>query len=194
MVESKKTKSQLTSDVVLQSSIEDFSIAGELVKARTKAGISQSQLAERSKISRNTLMGYESGRNKPGARELMAICQALAVTPNRLLFGREEPFAVKSSLEQLGFDSSDKQAAIFPMLLKMLTRDEQSAVITLIHGLVEARHGKKVIDATTKMYDVIISKFAGDVKKPLTQEDIEEAGRAYAETVGEAKGPSSREK
>ncbi len=103
--------------------------------------MSQSQLAERSGVSRNTLMGYESGRNKPGVRELKSICEVLQVTPNRVIFGSEEPFKQKSALEELGLSDEDLESAMFPVMLNMLARDERQAVLTLIHNLLEARHG-----------------------------------------------------
>lgn len=51
------------------------------------------QLHEQTGISRAVLFGYEAGRTRPGARELRLLCEALKVTPNRLLFGSEEPFS-----------------------------------------------------------------------------------------------------
>src|SRR4051812_31321179 len=67
-----------------------MSIASELIRARDERGITQAHLAELSGVSRSAIKGYESGRNMPGARELKALCQALAVSPNRLLFGAED--------------------------------------------------------------------------------------------------------
>ena len=69
---------------------EHLSIANELINARTALGFTQVQLAEVSGVSRSAIKGYESGRNMPGSRELRALCVALAVTPNQLLFGVEE--------------------------------------------------------------------------------------------------------
>lgn len=68
-------------------------IALALKAAREEAGMTVKQLHEQTGISRAVLFGYEAGRTRPGARELRLLCEALRVTPNRLLFGSEEPFA-----------------------------------------------------------------------------------------------------
>src|SRR5689334_17943064 len=70
-------------------------IAAEIKRARTRAGKSHSELHRETGISRTVLIGYESGRTRPGAREIRLICDALNTTPNRLLYGMEEPFAKK---------------------------------------------------------------------------------------------------
>lgn len=51
--------------------------AGELiVEARTKAGLSQAELARRARIPRSVLSTYERGRRQPGADALARILEA----------------------------------------------------------------------------------------------------------------------
>jgi transcriptional regulator with XRE-family HTH domain len=64
----------------------------ELAKARKRSGLTNSTLQELTGISRPSLIGYEAGRNVPGAGQIRTLCQALRVTPNKLIFGTEKPF------------------------------------------------------------------------------------------------------
>lgn len=68
------------------------SIALEIRKAREARGLSFTDLSRLTGVSRTTLHDYESGRSKPGAKELLRLCEALEVTPNRLLLGVESPY------------------------------------------------------------------------------------------------------
>ena len=45
--------------------------------------------AQKRGIARTTLRGYELGVYKPGIRELRVLCQALGVSPNKLIFGED---------------------------------------------------------------------------------------------------------
>lgn len=73
------------------------SLAQNLRRARMAADLSVREVHEKTGISPTVLYGYESGKTKPGARELTLICQALKVTPNALLFGSEKPFGEPDS-------------------------------------------------------------------------------------------------
>jgi len=147
-------------------------IATELIRARTRAGMSQSQLAERSGLSRNAVMAYESGRNKPGAREIKLLCEALKLTPNKLIFGSEEPFKqTENVFDALGLTSENQEAVLFSVVFNMLGRDERQAVITLVHNLLEARHGEKF----REMIEV--------TKIMATEFETGEAGKIIAEAI-----------
>lgn len=66
------------------------SVSIELKKAREAKGLTFSDLHRLTGISRTTLHDYESSRSMPGAKELVKLCQALEVSPNRLLLGVED--------------------------------------------------------------------------------------------------------
>src|SRR5690606_4832477 len=85
--------------------------ASELIKARTELGLTQSKLAEQSGLSVSAIKAYESGRNLPGARELRELCQALQVSPNKLLFGTEAPFKERT-LTNLLADGIEEEAHV----------------------------------------------------------------------------------
>lgn len=113
--------------------------------------MTQSQLAEASGLSVSAVKAYEVGRNLPGARELRALCQALQVSPNKLLFGTELPFE-KRTLANLLTDGETEDEHVTRarsmILLSLLAQDEKDAVITLARSIAIARHGvEKVKDA-----------------------------------------------
>lgn len=118
-------------------------IATEISVARHLLGLSQSQLASKTGLSRNAIMGYESGRNKPGAREIKLLCEALRITPNKLLFGREAPFDLSedesSLIPQEVFSDERLMAAFAGLKFSLLLREEQLALLTLIDNLLKSR-------------------------------------------------------
>lgn len=44
-------------------------------------------------ISRTSLVGYESGTSRPGLREIKLLCEVLSISPNRLIYGTDDPIA-----------------------------------------------------------------------------------------------------
>jgi len=118
-------------------------ISTEITVARGKLGISQSELASRTGISRNAIMGYESGRNKPGAREIRLICEVLRITPNKLLFGHEAPFDYSEeesiTVPKEIFSDERLLSAFAGLKFSLLLREEQMALLTLVDNLLKAR-------------------------------------------------------
>lgn len=130
----------------------DLSVASELIRARAERGFSQAQLSDLSGISRSTVKAYETGRNMPGSRELRALCVALNVTPNRLLFGNEAPVLAPSESAKidaaLRSDPEEKAASRMrlAMVATMLAEDEFQAVQLLTRSLAVARHGAERVE------------------------------------------------
>jgi len=136
------------SDPHLPQLPENISFASELIKARNDLGLTQSQLASKSGLSLSAVKAYESGRNMPGARELRELSQALQVSPNKLLFGKELPFEPRSVMEQLtGGESEDEAVARVRamMLFCLLASDERESIYTLARSLAVARHGVETV-------------------------------------------------
>ena len=132
---------------------ETLSFASELIRARSELQMTQSQLAEASGLSVSAIKAYEVGRNLPGARELRALCQALQVSPNKLLFGTELPFEQRTLANMLVDGETEDEhvaRARSMILLSLLAQDEKEAVITLARSIAIARHGvEKVKEALT---------------------------------------------
>lgn len=127
----------------------DEAIGRRLREAREGRGLTQQAVSVRSKwvdpegkgISRTTLVGYESGDSKPGARELRLLCETLTVTPNYVLFGSESPFeASYPGLEALrnvsgGGPNEFSRALQVAFVLTALKGHERDAILTLALSL-----------------------------------------------------------
>lgn len=132
------------SDPHLPQLPQPISFASELIKARTDLGQTQSQLSGKSGLSLSAIKAYESGRNMPGARELRELSQALQVSPNKLLFGKELPFEPRTVMDQLTYGESENEAVArvrAMMLFCLLASDERESIFTLARSLAVARHG-----------------------------------------------------
>lgn len=127
-----------------------FAFGSALIKAREAKGFTQRQLADASGVSLSAIKAYESGRNLPGARELREICQAVEVSPNRMLFGVEQPFSDRTTLDVLmQATSTPLDEHLLPLrlgtLAALLAPEERDALLTLGTSLAIARHGDEAV-------------------------------------------------
>lgn len=126
----------------LPPSIED-GIGIRLKAAREGKGLSQSDLHNKTGLSRTVLINYEAGRHKPGARELRMLCDALEVSPNQLLYGTEEPHSRTTGLADTILNMGQAAIAptllIAPMLGSMLGKDDTRMLLNLIESLLKAK-------------------------------------------------------
>ena len=142
----------------LPSLPDQLSFASELIKARAEMRLTQAQLAEKSGLSLSAIKSYESGRNMPGTRELRELCQALQISPNKLLFGTELPFEQRTMANLLVDFDTDNHAVVrmrLAMLANMLASDEQLALITLANSIAVARHGEEKVRTSLKDADAM---------------------------------------
>jgi hypothetical protein len=100
------------------------------------------------------LIGYEAGRTKPGEREIRLLCDALKVTPNKLIYGREEPFQSDETLARLGINAEEIQMGHVIVLFNMLNGEERRALLTIIYAILEARKGRKEMQQATEAMKV----------------------------------------
>ena len=95
----------------------------------------------------------------PGSRELRELCQALAISPNKLLFGVDFPFQARTVVTALGeldaSESAQVSATRLVLLAKLLASDERNAVLTLMHSVAVARHGDAKVKETLAAADFI---------------------------------------
>lgn len=150
---------------------ENISFASELIKARDELGLTQSQLASKSGLSVSAIKAYESGRNMPGARELRELCQALQVSPNKLLFGKELPFSPRSVMDALvDIESENDTVARMraTMLLFMISSDERASILTLVQSLAVARHGMEKVKESILGAD-LFTGFAREVMQATNE-------------------------
>jgi len=147
-IQKKISKSREADDIdKAQRPIEQLDIVAiELRRAREDKGISHTELHRQTGISRPVLFGYEAGRTKPGAKELRLLSEALGVSPNRLLFGTDEPFKPKTGIRSLlKIRNSPELSLIMGMMLipsafAILDDDQIESILTVISSMVESRN------------------------------------------------------
>lgn len=147
-------------------------IKDRLRECRDAKEMTQTDLHKRTGLSRTVLAGYESGRHKPGARELRLICDALEVSPSYLIYGTEEPFAKKTGLAALfGMKSNAAVSAsmmlIIPGALALLQETEREAIGTLIAALIRSRDAK-ALAAFDEMLSVLGEQMGKGTQEELT--------------------------
>lgn len=72
----------------------------------------------------------------------------LQVSPNKLLFGSEQPFGNKSLVDQFADgppENDHVRAARTASLMLLLASDESASVLTLVRALAAARHGEEKV-------------------------------------------------
>jgi transcriptional regulator with XRE-family HTH domain len=69
---------------------EEFSIASAMIEARTRAGLTQEQVARRMKTTQTVIARLESGRTRPSTRTLQRFAKATGMHL-RITFERVAP-------------------------------------------------------------------------------------------------------
>jgi transcriptional regulator with XRE-family HTH domain len=157
-------------------------IAVELRRARLKAGLSHSELHRATGISRTVLIGYEAGRTSPGGREMRKLCDALRVSPNQLVYGTEQPFQPDVALSRLGLNADALTFAHMMGLWNMLAGDDKRAFLTLMHSILEARHGREQLAQAAEIAAEIVKEFGEFL--PLAMEKIGFSHEGMEKAVG----------
>lgn len=151
-------------------------VGARLVEAREGLGLSQQAVAVRSKmadpggegISRSTLSLYETGINKPGARELVILCETLKITPNWLLYGADSPAkTLQASLDFLRGSELDVAPRVAFALLA-LDPEERDSFASLILAALNRKLGDVRLASLLMMATML--------RKPLLKEILETVG------------------
>jgi hypothetical protein len=125
----------------------------------------------------------------PGARELRELCQALQVSPNKLLFGSEVPFKEQSFADAI-LDSEPEDEHVVrartAFLLGLVSSDERHAVATLIRSLALSRHGEAKVKEVMQAADLSVGMFRGLIKS--AQDAATAKGSALPEEMAKAAG------
>lgn len=151
-------------------------IGRRIVQARNGLGLSQQAVSTRSGmldsdgigISRATLSLYETGTNKPGAREILLLCEVLSVSPNWLLFGSESPArALQPTTLFLAGDDLDISARLALAILALNPTDRDS-IANIVFSMLTSKLGDVKLAAMMMM--------SHHVKKGLLAEVLRVAG------------------
>ncbi len=147
-------------------------IGKRIADARNGLGWSQLALHTRTKltdpegmgISRAVLSLYETGTNKPGAREIRLLCDTLKVSPNWLLYGSESPArAIQPSTDFLrGSDIEISARLAFAMLA--LDATERDSLAQLVFSILT----KKTGDIRLSSLMMAANSYSSDLMRSIT--------------------------
>lgn len=138
-------------------------IGRRLSQARNGLGLSQQAVSTRSAvldadgvgISRATLSLYETGTNKPGAREILLLCEVLSISPNWLLFGSESPArAIQPTTLFLAGNDLDISSRLAIALLALNPADRDS-IANIIFSMLTSKLGDVKLAAMIMMSHLI---------------------------------------
>lgn len=164
---------------------------GERIKeAREKRQWTQAILSNRTKlldpnkegISRTVLVGYESGKYKPGARELRLLADTLHVTPNWLLYGTEKPFrASLPSVEFLQGDDDMDKALRIALALCILKPHERELIGSMMLSLAGRELGDLQLSGLMSMARIFGRQIVEGLKAEFGTSSVEEAIRIMSD-------------
>ena len=116
-----------------------------LQEARRGAGLTQDELAEKSKrididgkgVSGAVISLYERGVNRPGPREIRILCEILRISPNYLIYGNEDPFEDRTQYSRYwGWARSEAELyAAMSYCFTRLHKHHKGAIMELMMGL-----------------------------------------------------------
>jgi transcriptional regulator with XRE-family HTH domain len=134
-----------------------------LQERREQAKLTQGELAERTKrvdrdkvgISRGVLSMYETGRNRPGPKEIRLLCEVLRTSPSYLIYGTDDPFDNLTDMGRYrGWARSDPEFyARLAYCFGRLHHHHRFAIMELMMGLLRGWN---------KNFDAEIEKQADD--------------------------------
>lgn len=156
-----------------------IAIGRRLVEAREGLGLSQADAAMASRradpsgegVSRSTLSLYETGINKPGARELVVLCEALKVTPNWLLYGSDNP--ARTLQASLDFLKGNELRVVLRLALAIMALDaaERDSFASLIFAAAGRKHGDVGLSSLMLMASTIENPLVAEIVKRVGEEN-----------------------
>lgn len=188
-------------------------IGRRISDARNGLGFSQQAVHVRSKmvdtdgigVSRAALSLYETGTNKPGAREITLLCEVLHVSPNWLLYGSESPAkTIRPTAIFLAGDDLDISTRLAFAMLALNPTDRDS-LANLVFSMLSGKLGDLKLSSlmvmANMMRDNILKEMLQDVgedagKLPLPQlidKFIENMSEAIATNYGNLRPPGTEE-
>ena len=134
-------------------------IAMRLRETRNARELSQTALADKSGISRSSIVHYENANAVPGGLELLKLAKALGVSPNRILTG-SDTFEESDAVEHvLAVENESIRVVRMALLMQSLDRDTRERVSALIVDMVRQRKSDSEFRAVLEMLDRIEDQF-----------------------------------
>lgn len=154
----------------VDSDVPEHGIGDRIRAAREARGLSQTALAQRTAMSdstgkgvgRTVLFGYESGKFRPGAREIRLICQALSITPNWLILG-DDAASTQASMEMVR--QRDWIAAVrLAMAISILKPHERAGFQSLVLSLAGRQLGDLRLSSLLMMGSMVARGSMSELK------------------------------
>lgn len=134
--------------------------------ARKQAGLTQKDLAERTKllddngdgVSRGALSLYEIGKNSPPPKELRLICEALKVSPNKLIYGTEDPFDEFADRARYWFSGEHDPSTYATVVYRLskLHYSDRVAILRFIEGRLFMENRRFEVDEDRQAEDALL--------------------------------------
>ena len=125
-------------------------IKDRIKQLRKAKGLTQFEFADRLKVSRNNIAGYETGRTEPSGSAISLICRTFSVSETWLRTGEGEMFSDTAREEQIAAFMGDVLAAEsedfrkrFVSMLSSLSVDEWRCIEEKAKELVEKEQEKR---------------------------------------------------
>lgn len=125
-------------------------IKDRIKELRKAKGLTQFEFADRLKVSRNNIAGYETGRTEPSGSAISLICRTFSVSETWLRTGEGEMFSDTAREEQIAAFMGDVLAAEsedfrkrFVSMLSSLSVDEWRLIEEKAKELVEKEQEKR---------------------------------------------------
>ena len=125
-------------------------IKDRIKELRKAKGLTQFEFADRLKVSRNNIAGYETGRTEPSGSAISLICRTFSVSETWLRTGEGEMFSDTAREEQIAAFMGDVLAAEsedfrkrFVSMLSSLSVDEWRFIEEKAKELVEKEQEKR---------------------------------------------------
>ena len=173
-------------------------IGRRISEARNGLGFSQQAVHARTKmadsdgigVSRAALSLYETGTNKPGAREITLLCEVLKVSPNWLLCGSESPAKTlqPSTIFLVGDDLAISTRLAFAMLaLNPIDRNSlASLVFSMLSGRLDDMKLSSLMTMANMMRDSILKEMLKDVGEDSASLPLPQLIDKFIENMTEA--------
>jgi transcriptional regulator with XRE-family HTH domain len=123
----------------------ELHLGDRLQEARREAGLTQGELAEKTKladidgvgISSSVISLYERGVNRPGPREIRILCESLRTTPNNLIYGEEDPFEPLDAISRYwgGIKTEGELYAAMTYCFSRLHKHHKSSIMELMMAI-----------------------------------------------------------
>lgn len=151
----------------------------ERIKAiRKQFGLTQQQFADRLKVSRNNIAGYESGNSRPGNSAISLICREFNVSETWLRTGEGKMFVSRDRSEAIAQEVSrfmaDHPDSFRERLISLLIRLDEKQWEVLEHyarQLVDAHDREPTIEERVEAYrqELLAEEKGAEESSPLQQ-------------------------